>query len=157
MNNTARDDEFHYLSRSPSHHVPTQQELSSSKAAFLLRIHKDALDRNQFKRIIRPIASAIPLLPPKPPSESHVSGGKYAYPPASDQSGKLQHHGAHSSADRHRIDIHRCAVITNMSAFSTKSIAVSISGTDSPNHTMNGRNCEPSPARSPIRTSYSSG
>ena len=149
MNNTACDDEFHYLSRSPSHHVPTQQELSSSKAAFLLRIHKDALDRNQFKRIIRPIASAIPLLPPKPPSESHVSGGKYAYPPASDQSGKLQHHGAHSSADR-QPDRHS-------SMCSTKSIAVSISGTDSPNHTMNGRNCEPSPARSPIRTSYSSG
>ena len=43
MNNTARDDEFHYLSRSPSHHVPTQQELSSSKAAFLLRIEMKPL------------------------------------------------------------------------------------------------------------------
>ena len=33
----------------------------------------------------------------------------------------------------------------------------SIMGTDSPNHTIKGRNCEPSAARSPIFTSNSSG
>ena len=48
-------------------------------------------------------------------------------------------------------------MITKTSAFSTQSIAVSISGTDSPNQTLYGRRCEPSPARSPIFTSNSSG